>query len=126
MRTNVTPLDPSRPLASLLDIARAEGRVGSQADLGAHRDPPVRQGVVGQALALCDRIKLSTLASYARAAGYTLWAGQTDQAKTAGAPWDVSPNDGAADLQVCRLRTALLAAGLVMTLAVEQRDKSSR
>ncbi len=68
----MTPLSLDAPLASLLDIRRADGRPLSQRHLGELRQPIVTQGSVGAALAAGGGIKLATLDAYARAAGYRL------------------------------------------------------
>ena len=110
-------LSLSAPLRSLLDLARAEGLVSSQADLGARRRPPVTQGVVGQALALGDRVQLSTLASYAWAAGYVvlMQVSGGDGRRYSGIVGDL-------DVGVGTARALLDALGLEMTLVIEPRE----
>lgn len=69
----VTPLRLDRPLAGLLELSASSDRKLSHRDLGELRQPMVSAAAVGDALRLGDAIKLSTLAAYARAAGYVLW-----------------------------------------------------
>ena len=69
----MTPLPIDRPLAGLLELSAATGHKLSQRDLGERREPMVSQAAVGDSLRIGDRIKLSSLAAYARAAGCVLW-----------------------------------------------------
>lgn len=64
----MTPLSHDAPLVSLLVIA---GKT-HDAIARAHK-PPVSREAVTMACGKGARIKLSTLAAYTRAAGYTLW-----------------------------------------------------
>jgi hypothetical protein len=78
----------------------------------------VRQGVVGQALALGDGIRLSTLAAYARAAGWRVlvevrWRGRHEDA-----PVGVAAADDLDDT-VAQARALAEAWGLELSLAVE-------
>lgn len=116
----MTPLDLAHPLASLLDAARADGRKLSQRDLGEARVPPVAQASVANAIEAGDKIKLSTLAAYALAAGYTLWL-----RATRGAECYECVVDRALLLYTVEGAVALFAAvGLTMTLAVEPAEGS--
>lgn len=121
----MTPLPLDRPLAGLLERSAAAGRKLSQRDLGELRQPMVSAAAVGDSLRLGDRIKLSSLAAYARAAGYRLFMqatrtkalretrlGQEEGLLSCAVYSDL-------DVTVAGARALLEALGLEMTLAVE-------
>ena len=71
-RKGVTPLSLDAPLSSLLDVLVDAGAVdGVRALAKLHGATETRLQAVRRA---GPRIKLATLAAYARAAGYKLWA----------------------------------------------------
>ncbi len=108
----MTPLSLTEPLASLLDASGLTYKA-----LGALRKPPVGQPAVSHAVRLGDRVELSTLALYARAAGYKLHLGVD------GARYTYATDD--LDVTVAGARTLLTSLGLEMTLAVEPQSPAA-
>lgn len=118
----MTPLSLDAPLVSLLALSAADGRKLSQRDIGEARTPPVAQASVANAIETGPSIKLSTLAAYAHAAGYTLWMGAS------------RPEQERSWFEIGSAVTATIeqamelwdAAGIEMELAVEPAEGSGR
>ena len=112
----MTTLDLDRPLAGILDACRAAGRPLSQRGLAARRERVVSQEAVSAAIRAGAEIRLSTLAAYARAAGYALLVG------CGGPParrWNVTADGRASGCSVGELRYAIAQLGFEMTLTVD-------
>lgn len=123
----MTPLSLATPLRSLLDAAIAENRVTSAAELGQRRGAlegraAIPRSAVHVALEQGDSIKLSTLAAYARAAGYVLHIG-FDQG--ADGSWAGVGLAEGLDVTVDRARATLARMGLELILSVEPAPTST-
>lgn len=111
----MTPLSLDAPLRSLRALCGLSHRA-----LGERLMPPVSDVAVVKAEANGPRIKLSTLSSYARAAGYALRVEarfRLSAYRDRSVVYKTSTAD--IDITVAGARALLEALGLKMTLAVE-------
>lgn len=125
----MTTLSLTAPLTSLLDVLATAGVVDGVRGLAKLRcgsdDPAAYKAAetrIGQARRAGPRVRLSTLAGYARAAGYVVQVGALST-KTPSTFDRCAADD--LDVTVSQARALLVALGLEMSLAVEPMREGS-